>query len=89
MGKKSATETQTLERSCTSVKKDLEGGGFTCKNKDGKWVTCIPNDDTTSTCWITKESPQTDVLDAFVQVREALQVVETALDKVISPAPEY
>lgn len=87
MAKKSDTETQDLEDGCVEgTKKELESGGFTCKNKDGKWVTCIPNDDNTSNCWVSSAPPPTDVLDALVQVQKDLRV---ALEKVISPDPEY
>ena len=90
MAKKSASETKKLDDSCVAgTKKDLEGGGFTCTDKDGKSITCIPNNDTTSNCWVSSVSPPPDVLNAFIQTQKALRVVEAALEKVISPDPEY
>lgn len=90
MAKKSATETQNLENSCVAgTKKALDGGGFTCQNKDGKTITCIPNNDTTSNCWVSILPPSTEALDAFVQVQNALRTVEAALERIISPDPEY
>lgn len=88
MAKKSEKETKKLEDSCVGSKKDLEGGGFTCKNKDGKWVTCLPSTGTTSTCWVSSRQPPSDIVDALVQVQVALKVTEAALEKVISPDPE-
>ena len=88
MAKKSERETKDLEDSCTGTKKDLPGGGFTCKNKDGKWVTCIPSTGTTSSCWVSSAPPPTGILDAFSQVHAALLVTEAAIEKVISPDPE-
>jgi hypothetical protein len=90
MTKKSSTETKKLEDSCKEgTKKDLEGGGFTCTNKDGKTVTCIPNNDTTSNCWVSSAPPPSGVLDALVQVHKALLATEAALEEIIEPDPEY
>jgi hypothetical protein len=87
--KKSDTETKELEDSCEEgTKKDLEGGGFTCK-KDGKWVTCIPSDGTTYNCWESSAPPPTNVIDALIQVQKALRATEAAIGEVISPEPEY
>ena len=86
MTKTSSTDTQDLEDSCTGSKKELDGGGFTCKNKDGKWVTCIPNSDSTSNCYVSSTQPPTNVLDSLIQV---LRATEAAIEEVISPDPVY
>lgn len=85
MAKKSATETKSLKGSCVGEIKNLDSGGFTCKNKDGKWITCTPNNDSTSNCWITAKEPNISVLEALFQARQALQQVERALEETIAP----
>lgn len=73
MAKKSATQAKTLEDSCTGTKKQLEGGGFTCRNADGKQVTCIPNDDTTFNCWVAFEPDSSHFVEAIHQATVAVQ----------------
>lgn len=75
MAKKSATETKKLEDSCTGTKKELKDGGFTCRADDGKWITCTPNDDDTSNCWVSFEPDSPEILG---RIEEAIVALEAA-----------
>ena len=85
MAKKSATQTKTLKDSCVGEIKDFEGGGFTCKNKDGKWITCLPSEGSTSSCWIGKREPDFNTLRPLVAAQSA---IETAIRATVDPEPD-
>ena len=79
MAKKSATETKTLKDKCVGTVKDLEDGGFTCFDKDGNQITCIPNSDTTSSCWVTSKPLDVGVLRPMLEAQNALVVAIDAM----------
>ena len=79
MAKKSASETKTLKDKCVGTIKSLDGGGFTCFDADGKQITCLPNQDTTSSCWITSKPLDHGALLPLIQAQNAVMAAIEAL----------